>query len=66
LIIVAGFIAFGIFQKRKAEDEDKQKLRQYLLNYQKAGYNLDTLKEHLSSSGWNESLIDEVVRELPR
>ncbi len=66
LIIVAGFITFGIFQKRKAENEDKQKVRQYLLSYQKAGYNLDALKEHLSSSGWNENLIDEVIREMPR
>lgn len=66
LILVAGFITFGIFQRRKAENEDKQKLRQYLSSYQNAGYNLDTLKEHLSSSGWNEGLIDEVIREMPR
>jgi len=66
LIIVASLVGYGILQKKKAEDDDKRKLRQYLLNYQKAGYQLDALKEHLSASGWNEQLIDEVISEMPK
>ncbi len=71
LFIVVMFIAITlitmtIIQRRKEDAHNRQLIRQYLANYQKAGYRLDTLRMHLKACGWDDRFIDESVRELPR
>ncbi|MCX6708826.1 MAG: hypothetical protein NTW67_04250 [Candidatus Woesearchaeota archaeon] len=66
LLIVAGMIIMAIVNHKNDIIENKRLLRQYLINYQKAGYRLDTLRMHLRACGWKDIFVDEVVRELPR
>ncbi len=66
LLIVAGMIIMAIVNHKNDTIENKRLLRQYLINYQKAGYRLDTLRMHLRACGWKDVFVDEVVRELPR
>lgn len=65
LLMVSGLVAALIVQKRQAYIEDKKLLADYLLNYEQAGYRLETLKMHLQASGWSDKFIDEVIQELP-
>lgn len=65
LVIIAMIIS-QIVERRKEFLADKKLLRQYLMNYQKAGYRLDSLRMHLKASGWNDWFIDEVLKELPK
>lgn len=66
LAILIAMIASNIIQRRKEYVSDKKLLRQYLLNYQRAGYRVDALRMHLLASGWAGWFVDEVMKELPR
>jgi hypothetical protein len=66
LIIVISMIVTHVMERRKEYLSDKKLLRQYLLNYQKAGYRLETLRMHLLASGWSGWFVDEVLKELPK
>ncbi len=66
LAILIAMIVSNIIQRRKEYETDKKLVRQYLLNYQKSGYRLDTLRMHLLASGWAGWFVDEVLKEMPR
>ncbi len=66
LLIVISMIASGIAQRKKVNMENKNLIRQYLMNYQKAGYKLETLRMHLRASGWKDEVINEALKELPK
>ncbi len=66
LAIVIAMIVANIIQRRKEYESDKKLVRQYLLNYQKSGYRLDTLRMHLLASGWTGWFVDEVLKEMPK
>ncbi len=66
MFIVITLITMTIIQRRKEDANNRQLIRQYLANYQKAGYKSDTLRMHLKACGWDDKFIDEAVRELPR
>lgn len=64
LAIVISMIVSNIMERRKEYLADKRILKQYLVNYQRAGYKLDTLRMHLLASGWKDKFIDEVMSEI--
>ncbi|MBW3016728.1 hypothetical protein KY309_03910 [Candidatus Woesearchaeota archaeon] len=66
LFIIAGLIFAVIINRRNVMIENKNLLRQYLVNYQKAGYPLETLRMHLRACGWKDDMINDVVKELPK
>lgn len=66
LFIIAGLIMAVIVNRRNVMMENKNLLRQYLINYKKAGYPMETLRMHLRACGWKDDLINEVVKELPK
>lgn len=66
LLLVIGLIATAILQRRKETEEEKKLVKQYLQNYSRQGYKLETLKMHLQASGWSEDVINEAMRELQR
>lgn len=66
LAIVIAMIVANIIQRKKEYEFDKKLVRQYLLNYQKSGYRLDTLRMHLLASGWTGWFVDEVLKEMPK
>jgi len=66
LLIVISIIISGIVQRKNTNEENKRLIRQYLMNYQKAGYRLETLRMHLRACGWRDQLIDEAIKGLPR
>ena len=66
LIIVAGMITTSIISRRQEMLQSKQLIKQYLANYQKAGYQLNTLRMHLRACGWEDNFVDECIKELPR
>lgn len=66
LIILIAMITSILTQRKKEYVSDKKLLRQYLLNYQKAGYRLESLRMHLRASGWSDWFIDDVMKELPK
>lgn len=65
LLIICGYFASLIIQRKHEKEESKRLLKQYLINYQKQGYRLETLKMHLKASGWSDDIINEVVHETP-
>ncbi len=66
LLIVISMIAAHIIERKKEYVSDKKLLRQYLMNYQRTGYKIDTLRMHLLASGWAGWFVDEVLKEMPR
>ena len=66
LVIIIGMVAATLVERRKEYATDKKLLKQYLANYQKAGYRLETLRMHLRANGWSDEFIDEVMREMPK
>jgi hypothetical protein len=66
MLIITVMISVAIINRRNDSLDNKRLLRQYLVNYQNAGYRLDTLKMHLRACGWKDDFIEEVVRELPK
>ena len=66
LLLVIGLIATTMIQKRKEGEEEKKLVKQYLQNYSRQGYKLETLKMHLQASGWSEEVINEAMRELQK
>ena len=66
LLLVIGLIATTMIQKRKEGEEEKKLVKQYLQNYSRQGYKLETLKMHLQASGWSEEVINDAMRELQR
>lgn len=65
LLIICGYFASLIIQRKHETQESKRLLKQYLANYTKQGYRMDTLKMHLKASGWSDEIISEVTREMP-
>jgi hypothetical protein len=65
LLIICGYFASLIIQRKHETEESKRLLKQYLINYQKQGYRLETLKMHLKASGWSDDIISEVMSGLP-
>lgn len=65
-VIVGGMIAGTLVQRRNEYLADKKILSQYIVNYQRAGYKLESLRMHLMASGWKSTFIDEVIKELPK
>jgi hypothetical protein len=65
LLIICGYFASLIIQRKHETEESKRLLKQYLANYTKQGYRLETLKMHLKASGWSDEIISEVTREMP-
>lgn len=61
LLIICGYFASLIIQRKHEREESKRLLKQYLTNYQKQGYRLETLKMHLKASGWSDDIINEVM-----
>jgi hypothetical protein len=61
LLIICGYFASLIIQRKHEREESKRLLKQYLTNYQKQGYRLETLKMHLKASGWSDEIINEVM-----
>ena len=66
LLIVAGMIASYIVERKRERIQSKKLVRQYLLNYQKTGYRMESLKMHLKASGWDDKFIEEVIKEMPK
>lgn len=66
LLIVIGIIANLILQRKRESEEEKRLVKQYLDNYSKQGYKLETLRMHLRSSGWSDEVIQEAMRELQK
>ena len=66
LVIIIGMVAATLVERRKEYLTDKKLLKQYLVNYQKAGYRMETLRMHLRANGWSDEFIDEVMREMPK
>lgn len=66
MLIITVMISVAIINRRNDAIDNKRLLRQYLVNYQSAGYRLETLKMHLRACGWKDDLIEEVVKELPK
>ncbi|HLF54450.1 MAG TPA: hypothetical protein VI612_01900 [Candidatus Nanoarchaeia archaeon] len=64
LLLVIGLIANGVVQKKRTDEENKMLLVQYLANYTKAGYNIETLRMHLRACGWHDDMIQGAVQEL--
>jgi len=65
LLIICGYFASLIIQRKHEREESKRLLKQYLINYQKQGYRLETLKMHLKASGWSDDIINEVMNAPP-
>jgi len=65
LLIICGYFASLIIQRKHEKEESKRLLKQYLINYQKQGYKLETLKMHLKASGWSDDIISEVMSGMP-
>ena len=63
-LLVGGFFFMQHVHKRHEFDEEKEVIGQYLRNYKKQGYDLDTLKEHLRASGWDDKAIDEAEKDM--
>lgn len=66
MLIITVMISVAIINRRNDSLDNKRLLRQYLVNYQSAGYRLETLKMHLRACGWKDDFIEEVVKELPK
>ncbi len=66
MLLVAGLVAMNIIQKKKEVEENKQLLVEYLDNYSKEGYGMETLQMHLRASGWPDELIQEAIDELKK
>lgn len=64
LLLVIGLIANGVVQKKRTDEENKMLLVQYLANYTKAGYNIETLRMHLRACGWHDNMIQGAIQEL--
>jgi len=66
LAIVIAMIGTAIVNHKKDMVENKRLIKNYLINYQKAGYKLETLRMHLRACGWKDDFVNEAVRELPK
>ncbi len=66
LLLVIGLIANGVVQKKRTEEENKKLLAQYLANYTKAGYKIETLRMHLRACGWHDDIIQDAIQELKK
>jgi len=66
LFIVIGMLVTSIIHKAKEKKESRKLVKNYLVNYQKTGYKLPALRMHLRACGWDEKLIDEIIKELPK
>jgi len=64
LAILLGMIGFNIHSRFKEYEADKKIIREYLINYQKVGYSLDSLRMQLLASGWKASFIDDIIKGL--
>lgn len=64
LLIVGLLIAAAVMGRIQEKKENKELVKEYLDNYTKAGYSLETLKMHLRASGWKDAFIDGAIREL--
>lgn len=65
LLIICGYFASLVIQRKHEKEESKRLLKQYLTNYQKQGYRLETLRMHLKASGWSDDIISEVMSGMP-
>lgn len=63
LILVVALLVMGIVQSKRAEQQNHHLAVQFLKNYQKQGYSLDSLKMHLAASGWPDNLIESASKE---
>ncbi len=66
LAIVIAMIGAAIVNHKKDMVENKRLIKNYLINYQKAGYKLETLRMHLRACGWKDDFVNDAVRELPK
>ncbi len=66
MLIIVVMISVVIINRHNDAVDNKRLLRQYLVNYQNAGYKLETLRMHLRACGWKDELIEEIVRKLPK
>lgn len=64
LLIICGYFASIMIQRKQERDESKRLLKQYLANYTRQGYKIETLKMHLKASGWSDTIINEVISEV--
>ncbi len=64
LLLIVGLISAMMIHKKKIEVEDKKVIKNYLNNYLRTGYRLETLKMHLRSSGWDDKIIEESIHGL--
>lgn len=61
LALVIGMIATTIVQHKREFEEDRKLIKNYVDNYEKAGYKKDSLRMHLRASGWKDWFIESAL-----
>ena len=64
LVIIVLFVFVHHSHSVREHSLHRNMLRQYLLDYKKAGYTIDVLRNHLVNSGWDSKIVDDAVNQL--
>jgi hypothetical protein len=61
-ILVIGVMINLSVTRKKAQEKEKNTIREYVTRYKEEGYTPYELKSHLTASGWDPNKIDEALR----
>ena len=64
--LLIGLVVLGIVNRKKDAERNRTLLKNYLRNYTKEGYRIQTLQMHLRACGWPDNQIRRAIDELKK